>query len=161
MGLVSTGVPSSPCVSNGLRSDIIPGYGVPGHSCSLLSTSETFLTPPQDLRNSIFFFKLHFRARELRLEIGYEVMLSVRAHLTRPVGSTCPQRLAARFFQLGSRTSCSPLHHPAHPEEKRARAHPVVMVDMFAADSSQPQFPLHERDLWGAIPSCYQKVIQM
>lgn len=66
-----------------------------------------------------------------------------------PVGSTCPQCLAACFFQLDSKTSCSPLHHPAHPEEKRARAHPVVMVDMFAADSSQPQFPLHERDFGG------------
>lgn len=95
------------------------------------------------------------------MEIGYEIMLSVRAHLALPVGSTCPQCPAARFFQLGSRTSCSPPHHPAHPEEKQARAHPVVMVDMFAAESSQPQFPLHERDLWGVIPSCYQKVIQM
>lgn len=57
--------------------------------------------------------------------------------------------LAACFFQLGSKTSCSPLHHAAHPEEKRARAHPVVMMDMLTADSSQPQFPLHEGDLWG------------
>lgn len=31
----------------------------------------------------------------------------------------------------------------------QARGHNVVIVDMFAADISQPQFPLCERYLWG------------
>lgn len=76
-------------------------------------------------------------------------MLAVRAHMMLPVGSTFPSAWQPVSSSWAQRPAV-PLSTIQHTQRKSGPGpHPVVMMDMLAADSSQPQFPLHEGDLWG------------